>query len=311
MSRVLAELGLPASGKAPAEAPADLVLRRAREFVDEWLRRALPARDMSPQRLHGAMHDAVFPGGRRARPLLCRLIADRYAAGDDELVGRMAAAVELVHCASLVQDDLPCFDDADVRRGQPSCHRVHGVATAILVGDALLNLAFETLASGPPRRAPVAVRLIGMLSAATGSCHGVIGGQALELEPEIEIGAYHRQKTAELFRVAAAGAAVCCAAENDVPRWARVGELIGCALQIRDDIDDVAASVADVGKPTGRDAQLGRPNTALQEGADNATALRQALLDGVRELLGPPSPETEAMHRLVEEVTRPCAGGKP
>jgi geranylgeranyl diphosphate synthase type II len=289
----------------PAQAP-EQILRRATTFVDEWLRRALPTRDAPPARLHGAMHDAVFPGGRRARPLLCRLIADRYGAGDDEMVGRMAAAVELVHCASLVQDDLPCFDDAATRRGLPACHKVHGEATAILVGDALLTLAFDTLANAPLRRAQVAFRLVGVLAAATGSTTGVIGGQALELEPTpVDLGHYHRQKTAALFRAAAAGGAICCGAEGDVSRWARLGELIGCALQLRDDLEDVSGDGAAMGKPTGRDASLGRPNAALAGGVESANALRAALIAGVDELLGAKTPETQALHHLVEEVTRP------
>ena len=111
MSRGLADRGL-----TKGEAAAEQILTQAHAFVEEWILRALPPRDVPPTRLHGAMHDAVFPGGRRARPLLCRLIADRYGGGEDEMVGRMAAALELVHCASLVQDDLPCFDDADTRR---------------------------------------------------------------------------------------------------------------------------------------------------------------------------------------------------
>ncbi len=269
--------------------------------------RALPTRDAPPARLHGAMHDAVFPGGRRARPLLCRLVADSYGGGDDEMVGRLAAAIELVHCASLVQDDLPCFDDAKTRRGQPACHVVYGQATAILVGDALLTLAFETLANAPVRRAPVAFRLIGLLTAAAGSSHGVIGGQALELEPHaVELEIYHRHKTAALFRAAAAGSAIICRAESDVPRWSRIGELIGCALQLRDDIDDVGAHAVDIGKPVGRDAALGRPNAALQVGLDGCQQRRVDVIAAVRELLGPPTAETEALHRLVEEVTRPA-----
>jgi geranylgeranyl diphosphate synthase type II len=251
--------------------------------------------------------DAVFPGGRRARPLLCRLVADSYGGGDDEMVGRLAAAIELIHCASLVQDDLPCFDGAATRRGLPACHVVYGEATAILVGDALLALAFETLANAPARRAPVAFRLISLLASAAGSSHGVIGGQALELEPHpVELEIYHRHKTAALFRAAAAGGAICCGAETDVSRWARIGELIGCALQLRDDMDDVGAAAADIGKPAGRDAALGRPNAALASGLDGARAKRAEVIDAVRELLGPPSPETEALHRLVEEATRPA-----
>lgn len=290
-----------------SQSDAEKLLAQAQAFVEEWLHRVLPTRDSPPARLHGAMHDAVFPGGRRARPLLCRLVADRYGGADDELIGRLAAAVELVHCASLSQDDLPCFDDAKSRRGLPAIHVVYGEATAILVGDALLTLAFETLASAPPSRASVAFRLIGLLTAAAGSSHGVIGGQALELEPHpVELEIYHRHKTAALFRAAAAGAAIVCGAESDVPRWARIGELIGCALQLRDDIDDVGAGEADVGKPTGRDALLGRPNAALQAGLQGCQQKRADVIAAVRELLGPPTAETEALHRLVEEVTRPA-----
>lgn len=297
MSRPLAEL----KTSLPAQ-----ILTQAQAFVEEWLLRSLPPRDVPPARLHGAMHDAVFPGGRRARPLLCRLVAERYGCGDDELVGRMAAAVELVHCASLVQDDLPCFDDAATRRGLPSCHVVYGKATAILVGDALLTLAFETLSNAPLRRAQTAFRLVAVLAGAAGSSNGIIGGQALELEPHaVEIGHYHRQKTAALFRAAAAGAAICCGAESDVPRWARLGELLGCALQLRDDLDDVEGAPGALGKPIGRDAALGRPNAALQSGLESARAMRAAILDGIAELLGPPTPETEALRLLVEEVTRP------
>jgi geranylgeranyl diphosphate synthase type II len=252
------------------------------------------------------MHDAVFPGGRRARPLLCRLIAERYGHADDEMVGRMAAAVELVHCASLVQDDLPCFDDANTRRGLPSCHTVYGEATAILVGDALLTLAFETLASSPARRGQTAFRLMGVLTSATGSSNGIIGGQGLELEPhQVDVGHYHRQKTAALFRAAAAGAAICCGADADVSRWARLGELMGCALQLRDDLDDVEGASDQMGKPTGRDQALGRPNAALASGIENARAMRAAIIESVSELVGPATAENDALRLLVEEVTRP------
>ena len=284
-------------------------IQHARSFVDEWLLRVLPSQDIPPTRLHDAMRMSVLPGGGRARPLLCRLVADVYGAGEDELVGRMAAAVELVHCASLVQDDLPCFDDAATRRGRPACHKVYGEATAILVGDALLTLAFETIASAPPRRAATAFRLIGLLTAATGSANGVIGGQALELEPhEVDVGLYHSQKTAALFRAAAAGGAIIAGQEAEVARWARIGELIGVALQLRDDVEDVTCTEDSIGKTAGRDALLGRPNAALREGVAVARSRRDALVVGVRELLGPSTPQTEALHLVVREATRPRTG---
>jgi geranylgeranyl diphosphate synthase type II len=148
---------------------------------------------------------------------------------------------------------------------------------------------------------------MGLLTAATGSSHGVIGGQALELEPHpVELEIYHRHKTAALFRAAAAGGALCCGADNDVSRWARIGELIGCALQLRDDMEDVGAAAEEIGKPTGRDAALGRPNAAMQAGIESCQQKRADVIAAVRELLGPPTPENVALHRLIEEVTRPA-----
>ena len=303
--RIVSKTAMPVIAD-PAHARTRRVLEQARAFVEEWILRALPHHEIPPTRLHNAMKWAVIPGGGRARPLLCRLVADVYGGGGDELVGRMAAAVELVHCASLVQDDLPCFDDADVRRGRPACHKEYDEATAILVGDALLTLAFETLANASPRSASTAFRLVGLLTAATGSSNGVIGGQALELEPhEVDLGMYHRQKTAALFRAAAAGGAICCGVESEVARWARIGELIGVALQLRDDLDDVESSEDRTGKTGGRDQLFGRPNAVLQEGADVTRSRRAVLIEAVRELLGPSTAETEALHLLVQEVTRP------
>ena len=311
MSRPLAEMERSERLKADAATEPEQVLAQAHAFVEEWLVRSLPTREAPPTRLHNAMYGAVFPGGHRARPLLCRLIAEKYGHGDDEMVGRMSAALEFVHCASLVQDDLPCFDNAATRRGLPSCHVTHGEATAILVGDALLTLAFETLSNAPARKAAVGFRLMGLLTSAAGSAHGIIGGQALELEPHpVDVHHYHKQKTAALFRAAAAGGAICAGAEADVPRWARLGELMGCALQLRDDLDDVEACESDLGKPVGRDLSLGRPNAALSGGLENARAMRQAIIEGIAELLGPPTPETRALRMMVEEVTRPSVANR-
>ena len=205
---------------------------------------------------------------------------------DDELVGRFCAALELVHCASLAQDDLPCFDDAETRRGAPACHIEHGAATAILAGDALLALAFETLARAPSARAADSGRLIALLAAAVGSTEGVIGGQALELEPVVNLARYHRYKTAALFRAAAEGGAIAAgAAPGDVDRAAHLGELFGCAVQLRDDLDDVTARASALGKPVGRDESLGRPNAALRFGVEGARRLRAARFASARALM--------------------------
>src|SRR5205823_899715 len=133
--------------------------------------------------------------------------------------GRMAAAVELVHCASLVHDDLPAFDNAETRRGLPSCHAAFGEPTAILVGDGLLTLAFEALVTAPLEKAVTAMRMSRLLADAAGSRRGIIGGQGLELQTNPDLDAYHSLKTSSLFRAAAAGGALAAGHEDDVPRW--------------------------------------------------------------------------------------------
>jgi geranylgeranyl diphosphate synthase, type II len=276
---------------------------QSRAFVDEWLARALPPREAHPRRLHAAMTAAVFPGGQRARPILCRLVTEQYDGGDEELSGRLCAAIELVHCASLVQDDLPCFDDAATRRGEPACHVEHGPAAAILVGDALLALAFATIARAPAGRAGVAVRLIDALGDAVGTSRGVIGGQALELEDDVDTEVYHRQKTAALFRLAALGGAIVRDAdERDIDRWARVGELVGCALQLRDDLDDLDASPLMLGKPTGRDRALGRPNAAIRIGVEACEKRRVELVAEAHALVGCGGARRQTLRRWIDEV---------
>jgi geranylgeranyl pyrophosphate synthase len=188
---------------------ADDRLLQAHAFVEDWLTRVLPLRDAAPRRLHCAMHEAVFPGGRGARPMLCPLVAELHGGGDVELVGRFSAALELVHCAAQVQHD-------------SQSHAAYGSATAMLAGDALLTLAFDTLAQA--RVEPVAFRLMGLLAAATGSSHGIIGARAMNHE------------TVALFRAAALGGAILGGAEGESDRWARVGERVGAAVHAHEHI---------------------------------------------------------------------------
>ena len=161
-----------------------------------------------PPLLAGAMSHAVFPRGARVRPRLALAVA--AACGDDDPAASdgAAAAIELLHCASLVHDDLPCFDDADTRRGRPSVHRAFGEPLAVLAGDALIVLAFQTVASGA-QRSPLRLPLLMLvLSRAVGMPHGIAAGQAWESETDVDLGEYQRAKTGALFAAATmAGAA--------------------------------------------------------------------------------------------------------
>jgi geranylgeranyl diphosphate synthase type II len=210
--------------------------------------------------------------------------------------------VELVHCASLVHDDLPAFDNAAERRGKPSCHAMFGEPTGILVGDALLTLAFETLAGGPLESAERSVRMIRLLADATGSRSGIIGGQGLELQTSVDLDAYHNQKTAALFRAAAAGGAIAVGRYDEAARWERFGMLCGRALQLRDDLDDCVANAELLGKPTGQDALYGRPNAVDRFGVETVQRILDQTVEEATALLGLPSDENAALVKLVERV---------
>ncbi len=230
----------------------------------------------SPPRLAAAIRHAVFPGGARIRPRLCLAVATACGDPAPALSDAAAAAVELIHCASLVHDDLPCFDNASTRRGQPSVHRAFGEPLAVLAGDALIVLAFETLARAGASAPDRLGRVIEIVARGVSAPHGIIAGQAWESEPRIPVITYRRAKTAALFEAAAAAGAV--AGGGDPAEWRAFGERIGEAYQVADDILDVSGDAASLGKPTGRDAALGRPNAAHDLGVGGSRALLEQLL---------------------------------
>jgi geranylgeranyl diphosphate synthase type II len=230
-----------------------------------------------PPGLAQALREAVLAGGARVRPQLCLLTA--VAAGDDNpaLAESAAAALELLHCASLVHDDLPCFDDADTRRGRPSIHRAFGEPLAVLAGDALIVAAFETLARAAASAPIRGGQLLALLARAAGSTRGLVAGQAWESEPAPDLDRYQRAKTGALFEAATAMGAL--AGGGEPRQWQPLGECLGRAYQAADDLRDVTGDAAQLGKPTGRDAALGRPNVVATLGPDGARARLRDLLD--------------------------------
>lgn len=245
--------------------------------IEQALQAAISRADVPgcPPSLAAAMRHAVFPRGARVRPRLCLSVA--AACGDDEptLSDAAATSIELLHCASLVHDDLPCFDDAATRRGRSSVHRAFGEPLAVLTGDALIVLAFQTLGrfSHQPNRLAL---LLTTVSRSVGVPFGIVAGQAWECEPHIDIAHYHRAKTGALFAAAAiAGAA---AAGADCEPWRLLGEKLGEAYQVADDIRDAVADSDEIGKPTGRDAVLGRPNAVIEFGLGGAVRRLELLV---------------------------------
>jgi len=226
--------------------------------VDACLDRLLPPESTQPSSIHQAMRYSVLAGGKRIRPMLC-LEAARIFMPDTSVALYPACAIELIHTYSLIHDDLPALDDDDLRRGKPTCHKKFGDAIAILAGDALLTLAFATIAATPAdgsRR----VAMLTEIASAAGTVNGMVGGQVADLEAEGKSVApemleyIHRSKTAALIRASVTSGALCAGAgTEDVARLRRFGENIGWAFQVTDDILDVEESSAALGKTAGKD----------------------------------------------------------
>ena len=230
-----------------------------------------------PPRLAAAVRHAVFPGGARIRPQLCLAVAHACDIDDPELALGAAAAIELLHCASLVHDDLPCFDAGLTRRGQPSVQCAFGERLAVLAGDALIVLAFEALAKGAGRSPHRLAPLVATLAAGVGLPSGIAAGQAWESEPTVDLGRYHRAKTGALFIASTRAGAQ--AAGTDTSGWEQLGARLGDAYQAADDIRDVAGTPQWLGKPVGRDKALDRPSLARERGLAAATRHFDRLID--------------------------------
>jgi geranylgeranyl diphosphate synthase type II len=200
----------------------------------------------------------MFPGGGRVRPKLTLAVAEACGAREKSVATAAAAALEMIHCASLVHDDMPAFDNAETRRGKPALFRVYGEQIALLVGDELITLAFEELGQVAISGAERAAHLIRVLARGLGSAHGIIGGQAWEAEETIDLVHYHRAKTGALFEAACVAGAV--AANADGEPWRDVGRLLGEAYQLADDLADAAGDAGLLGKPTGQDSTNSAPN---------------------------------------------------
>jgi len=249
-----------------------------------------------PPGLAEAMRYAVFPGGAWVRPRLCLAVAWACGDGDPQTTDASAAAIELLHCASLVHDDLPCFDDAATRRGRPSVHAAYGERLAVLAGDALIVLAFDILArrivAAPANVAQVMSTVAGCVGAPTGIC----AGQAWECESEVALADYHREKTGSLFVAAAVAGAQSVGAPTDA--WRLVGDRLGEAYQVADDLGDATASSRDMGKPIGRDGTLGRPNAVLELGVSGAVKRLKGLVASAIEAI-PDCPGAPALQALI------------
>jgi len=251
----------------------------------------------APPRLVEALRYAVFPGGARVRPRLSMAVA--MACGGDELdvAAGAAAAIELLHCASLVHDDLPCFDNAELRRGKPSVHMAYGDALALLTGDGLIIRAYQVLATACQSRPDRLAGLLAVISNGVGVPGGIVAGQAWECESDVPLAEYQRAKTGALF--AAATMAGAAASGADPEPWRKLGETIGRAYQYADDILDSSGDPMVIGKPVGNDAALDRPSMVREMGQrESAEQLRQLVREAADYI--PACPGEMALKKLIE-----------
>jgi geranylgeranyl diphosphate synthase type II len=273
--------------------------------VDAALERLLPADSTPPSSIHTAMRYSVFAGGKRMRPILC-LETARIFTSDVTPALHPACAIEFIHTYSLIHDDLPALDNDDLRRGKPTCHKKFGEAIAILAGDALLTLAFESIGATPVP-AERRVSILTEVATSAGTINGMVGGQVADLEAEgkrVEpqmLEYIHRSKTAALIRASITAGALCAgAAPDDVARLRRFGETIGWAFQVTDDILDVEESSAALGKTAGKDIAQQKATYPSVYGLERSHAIAKELATNAIAELAPYSDRAARLREIAE-----------
>jgi geranylgeranyl pyrophosphate synthase len=228
--------------------------------INQYLETVLPSKELKPTTLHAAMRYSVLNGGKRIRPLLIYAVAQTFNKGEEK-VDPIAAAVEMIHCYSLIHDDLPAMDNDDLRRGLPTCHKAFDEATAILAGDALQALAFEVLADNLKSQIQhdKIVEMLVFLAKACGSI-GMAGGQALDISATggdfrvADVEEIHSKKTGALISASISMASIASdCSQADKQNLFQYSQLLGLAFQIQDDILDIESSTEILGKQQGAD----------------------------------------------------------
>jgi geranylgeranyl diphosphate synthase type II len=254
-----------------------------RRLLHQFLEWVVPAENAPPEPIHRAMRYSLFAGGKRLRPVLCMAVAETLGGKAEELLP-VAAAIEMIHTYSLIHDDLPAMDNDDFRRGKPTNHKVFGDAIAILAGDALLTVSFETLLRGNYEPS-IRCRLVQMLTAAAGTC-GMIGGQVVDMVHETkglsmqELQQLHSMKTGAMIRFSVQAPAVALKSGETVESaLVNYGSALGLAFQIVDDILDVESTTEVLGKTAGKDQKSGKVTYPSLIGVDESRKMAGTLID--------------------------------
>jgi geranylgeranyl diphosphate synthase type II len=245
----------------PTATDAREFLASCRALVDSHLDELIPKESEPPQRVHSAIRWSLFAGGKRFRPALLLATGQTFGAKPDDLM-RTACALEMIHTYSLIHDDLPSMDDDELRRGRPTCHVKFDEATAILAGDALQTLGFQTIAEDQRLSCELRVQLISEIARAAGTPEGMVAGQAHDLDAEShdvtndELERIHHRKTGALIRAAArCGGMIAGVSEPELAALTEYATNLGLLFQITDDLLDVTATAEDLGKTPGKDAR--------------------------------------------------------
>ena len=283
-----------------------------RPAINAGLEQLLPDEAVSPSEIHKAMRYSVLAGGKRLRPALCIAAYGIYH-DDHEPIVPVACALELAHTYSLIHDDLPAMDDDDFRRGLLSCHKRFGDAMAILAGDALLTLTFETIAGCSRFEDSRLNQAILRLSRALGTQGGMIAGQVMDLAAEghsltaDQLEAIHRSKTGALLSTSVwIGAWLAGAGQLDLEALLRFGDRIGLAFQIVDDILDLTESRETLGKTAGKDRERRKATYPVLLGIDGSRRLVRKLTDEARQSVIPLGPRAGLLIGISEFLETRC-----
>src|SRR5690349_16125465 len=285
-------------------------LARQQQLIDRELERLVPPENVPPETIHRAMRYSLFAGGKRVRPVLC-LEAARAVTDSPRGIETAACALEFVHTYSLIHDDLPALDNDDYRRGKLTCHKMFGEAMAILAGDALLTLAFETLSSMNSVADNRKTRIIVELATAAGTVGGMIGGQVADLEGEGKppnaqlLESIHRAKTGALLRASVRmGAIYAGATDEQYAALSCYGEHVGLAFQIVDDILDVEESSEALGKTAGKDAAQQKITFPAVYGLDASRRMAQEECRRAHDVLQPFGDRAGRLHELADLIVQ-------
>ena len=286
----------------------DSLLARSRALVELELNKLLPLSGTTPEKIHQAIRWSVFAGGKRFRPTLLLAVGQAFSASVELLI-RTACAFEMVHTYSLIHDDLPAMDDDDLRRGRPTCHVRFDEATAILAGDALQTLAFQTIAGDVGLDAETRIAVIAELARAAATPDGMVAGQALDMEAETrqvngaQLEEIHRLKTGALIVAAArCGAIIGGANENELIAITNYGSHLGLLFQITDDFLDVTATAEDLGKTPGKDARSNKATYPALHGMEETRVAAERAHRNACEALDQIDRPTDVLRRIADFI---------